>query len=243
MLDRRASQTSNISLVSDCEKATEKSDYPTADAHASLAYQSSAIQDQDGALTHSRTTSSMFRPSSRRNSADMSSTLSIQAGMHCVSRRMRQESTDMAESTASAPSSSTLASEFTDSLAFQSGPGSSKTSIVTILADSVYGVEDNEEEESEVYELQRVQTTQSMEIQRGVLVACRASNLPYTLPPIFESSESISRVSRFSLLGDQQRMAIGPSNKLLETTPSAASLASSVSVDLADFPLPPVSAR
>lgn len=149
----------------------------------------------------------------------------------------------MAESTASAPSSSTLASDFTDDLAFQSGPGSSKTSIVTILADSVYGMEDNEEEEeSEVYELQRVQTTQSMGIQRGVLVACRASNLPYTLPPIFESSESISRISRISLLGDQQRIA-RPSNKYLDSTPSAASLASSVSVDLADFPLPPVSAR
>lgn len=147
----------------------------------------------------------------------------------------------MAESTASAPSSSTLASDFTDDLAFQSGPGSSKTSIVTILADSVYGMEDNEEEEeSEVYELQRVQTTQSMGIQRGVLVACRASSLPYTLPPICESSESFSRISRPSIF---ERISTYSSNKYLDTTPSAASLASSVSVDLADFPLPPSSAR
>lgn len=187
----------------------------------------------------------MFRPSgSRRNSTDMSTTLSIQAGMHCVSRRTRQDSADISLSAASPPSSSTLASDFTDdSLAFQRAPGlgSSNTSIVTILADSIYAGEEDEEEDLEVYEVQRVQT-QSMEIQRGVLVACpsRASNLPYTLPPIFESSVTFSRISRPSLYEDQQTYS---SNKYLDTTPSAASLASSsVSIDLADFPLPPGSA-
>ncbi|KAF9051033.1 hypothetical protein BDZ89DRAFT_1056923 [Hymenopellis radicata] len=248
VLDRRSNKYVHSTAGSDSEKAANDTDYPTFEMrlsttslrstktefqrhshHASLS-STSKPRTQGVMLSHSRTMSSSFRAPSRRNSVDMTTTLSLQAGVQCVSRRTRQEHLQDLESKtiASTPSFNTIASEFTDSLAFQSVAGSSKTSIVTALADSLYVEDDDaeeEEEEEEQYEVQRVQT-QSVEIQRGVLVACRASNVPSVLPPIWENAEAASRYSQ--------------ALSTLITTISATSLASSFSIDLADFPLPPV---
>lgn len=250
VLDRLSNKYVHSTASSDSEKAANDTNYPTPETRLSIASLRSEIprhsyhaslsstskpRMQDMMISHSRTMSLSFRAPSRRNSADMTTTLSLQAGVQCVSRRTRQEHLQDLESKtfASTPSSNTITSEFTDSLAFQSVAGSSKTSIVTVLGDSLYA-EDDDLEDEEQYEVQRVQT-QSMEIQRGVLVACRASNVPSVLPPIWENPEAASRCSQALSLPDHDYLIAASAQ------PSATSLASSFSIDLADFPLPPIS--
>ncbi|KAF8919963.1 hypothetical protein CPB85DRAFT_734876 [Mucidula mucida] len=213
VLDRLSNKYVHSTASSDSEKAANDTNYPTPETRLSIASLRSEIprhsyhaslsstskpRMQDMMISHSRTMSLSFRAPSRRNSADMTTTLSLQAGVQCVSRRTRQEHLQDLESKtfASTPSSNTITSEFTDSLAFQSVAGSSKTSIVTVLGDSLYA-EDDDLEDEEQYEVQRVQT-QSMEIQRGVLVACRASNVPSVLPPIWENQRLRRVVARHS---------------------------------------------
>ncbi|KIY74301.1 hypothetical protein CYLTODRAFT_484622 [Cylindrobasidium torrendii FP15055 ss-10] len=200
-----------------------------------------SIPEQDIAQTHSRTSSASFLPASIRASGSGDS-LSMQAGTQVLSRRARGDPVLPSESS----SSMETIPSFVDSFAFQSIPGSSMTSFPVTTASST-ALELSEDlsllDEYEEYQVHRAQA-QSVEIQRGVLVNCRGSSFLPALSPILEASEHHTPGPRFS-----QRLSVAIPSAMSKRgslavehayqSSSMPSVASSVSVDLSDFPLPP----
>ncbi|KAJ7188377.1 hypothetical protein C8R46DRAFT_1183874 [Mycena filopes] len=133
---------------------------------------------------------------------DVTTMLSLQAGMECVGRRaggIRNRARQGSDASSSSQSTTVTIEAFSS----HSSSASSLTSIESMMSDID---ESAEEEEDVVYEVKRAQT-HSMEIQKGKLVAWQPTGV--------------------------RLMVTGPS------TPTMG-LSSSVSVDLDDFPLPPI---
>lgn len=173
----------------------------------------------------------------REEEEDISAMLSIRAGKESVCRRSHREKKQ------SESGSLTTASTVLDSLC-QSVQRSSVTSVYSTSIESEEEDEEEEMEEVEIYEVKRAQT-QSMEVKRGVLMSWRASRPPSPIPEmptvVISESSSDTALEKTSILPrDGSLLQALPS--LLVTHPSDISLvssASSVSVDLDEFPLPP----
>ncbi|KAK0485693.1 hypothetical protein IW261DRAFT_1559142 [Armillaria novae-zelandiae] len=244
----RCNHSANILLHSDSEKAIRDTDYPSTEtpssvpelstkAHSTLTRLSRTVE-QDIALSHSRTSSvdiafpllSTFT----HVDANTATAMSIQAGLQCMSRRgiLRKEPHE--EST-----SSETISDFVDSLSFQSISSSSMTSISTLATESSFL---DEEREDETYQVQRAQT-QSVEIQRGILLTwemLRASVAD--TPEVVISSAPVDSEAPPASLGTDTSLLHVQAPSILITHPSTSTIessTSSMSVDLADFPLPP----
>ncbi|KAK0212943.1 hypothetical protein DFS33DRAFT_1377393 [Desarmillaria ectypa] len=245
--------TADVLLHSDSEKAIHDTDYPFTETlsstpeistktHTSTLARLSRIVEQDIVFSHSRTSSvdiafpllSTFT----HVDANTATSMSIQAGLQCMSRRGILRKVPHEE-----PISSETISDFADSLSFQSISSSSMTSISTVATESSFL---DEEREDEAYQVQRAQT-QSMEIQRGILLTwevLRAS----VLDPVADTPEVI--ISTVPVDSETQHVSLSMDTSLLHvqapsilvTHPSTSTIessTSSVSIDLADFPLPP----
>ncbi|KIY44353.1 hypothetical protein FISHEDRAFT_61894 [Fistulina hepatica ATCC 64428] len=120
-----------------------------------------------------------------------------------------------------------------DDVAFSTATVSTRSSVTSIdsLASSDSNMESDNDPDIEVYELRRAQA-QSMEVKKGVLLDWRLSGKSdiFSLP-VSSSKEAVLGLSVCPSI--PSLMVTSPSNDILP--PSA----SSVSVDLSDFPLPP----
>ncbi len=245
----RCNHSANALLHSDSEKAIRDTDYPSTETpsstpelstktHTSTLARLSRTVEQDIALSHSRTSSvdiafpmlSTFT----HVDANTATAMSIQAGLQCMSRRgiLRKEPHE--EST-----SSETISDFVDSLSFQSISSSSMTSISTVATESSFL---DEEREDETYQVQRAQT-QSMEIQRGILLTWEVLRASVAdTPEVVISTVPVDNEAQAPSLGTDTSLLHVQAPSILITHPSTSTIessTSSVSVDLADFPLPP----
>lgn len=119
------------------------------------------------------------------------------------------------------------------------------TSISTVATESSFSDEDHEDE---IYPVHRAQT-QSMEIQRGALLTLevlRASALGPVAdtPEVVISTIPVDKEARYVSLSTNASLFHVQAPSILVTHPSTSTIessTSSVSIDLADFPLPPTS--
>ncbi|KAF5389495.1 hypothetical protein D9757_004324 [Collybiopsis confluens] len=172
----------------------------------------------------------------REDQEDIAALLSIRAGEESTHRRGHRDKKESASST-----TTTL-----DSLCSSVPQQSSTTSIYTMWTGSELDEMEEEEEDLGEVEVKRVHT-QSMEVKRGILMFSRPpSRVPDMPTVVISEATSDSDVGdRNSVLsGDDSLLQALPS--LLVTQPSDMSLvssSSSVSVDLDEFPLPPLLPR
>ncbi|KAF9264271.1 hypothetical protein L218DRAFT_259408 [Marasmius fiardii PR-910] len=190
--------------------------------------------------------------SSNTNSNDECTALSIRAGLASVWRRTQRSRTG-SQSSATTTTTTTTAT-MSDSLCTTSIPRSSVTSLTSEFehTDSEIDLDGmvSMEEEGGIYEVEvkRAQT-QSMEVKRGILVSWRFSEQPKELLPpppmvvISESEESTDAIKASPFRKDARSISNGflcpQSTPSLCSLASSESSASSVSVDLDEFPLPP----
>ncbi|KAK0461371.1 uncharacterized protein EV420DRAFT_1640849 [Desarmillaria tabescens] len=212
--------------------------------HTSTLSRLSRPVELDITLSHSRTSSVdiafplLSLSTFTHVDVNTATSMSIQAGLQCMSRRGILRKISQEEST-----SSESISDFADSLSFASISSSSMTSISTAATESSFL---DEEREDETYQVQRAQT-QSMEIQRGVLLtreALRASVLGPVAdtPKVVISTVPVSSEAQHASLSTDASLLHVRAPSILVTHPSTSTIdssASSMSVDLADFPLPP----
>lgn len=158
-----------------------------------------------------------YLTSLNNQAADITTRMSLQAGINSVWRRTQNRARQ------DSGCSETTGTTFTDSLYSASVPRSSTTSLAAAS-----------EVDEEMYEVKRAQT-RSMEVKRGILLACRSSTVPQLPPKVVISIST-------SLCNSGEGMSVDE-GLLHHDYPSAHSLnssTSSVSVDLDEFPVPPV---
>ncbi|KAJ7594779.1 hypothetical protein C8J56DRAFT_1044488 [Mycena floridula] len=171
--------------------------------------------------------------SSSTNQKDVSTLMSLKAGMNSVWRRGRlgRERQNSASSQTTADISECCDSIFSTT----SVPRSSLSSLPSQVSESeAEGVE-----EEVVYEVKRAQT-HSMEVKRGVLLSCRSSK-PAMPSVVISESRSLTSMTESQSI-DNGLLHVHKSSGISPSYPSSSSIestASTASIDLDDFPEPP----